>query len=108
MVDFDKLFKDQLIDDYTHFLNIKKCVEAIDTSKDQDKRNDYIVYTIVAFKTIKARAIQYGFIKTTMGIELTDEESKMIEEIVNYDTIYIEVSIAIRDADNKIQHFSIL
>ena len=42
-----------------------------------------------------------------MGIVLTDEESKMIEEIVNYETPYKGVSVVIRDADNKIHRFSI-
>ena len=107
-MELDKLFKDQLVDDYEHFLNIKKCVEVSANSKNLYQQNECRAHISLTFKTIKARAIQYGFIKTTMGIELTDEESKMIEEIVNYKTPYKGVSIAIRDADNKIRHFSIV
>ena len=106
-MELDKLFEEQLVDDYNHFLNIKKYVETVKTLKNPRQRGDCKVLITLTFKAIRARAIQYGYIKTGIGIKLTDEEYKMIEEIVNYETPYKGVSVAIRDADNKIQRFSI-
>ena len=106
-MEIDKLFKDQLIDDYEHFLNIKKYVETVKTLKNQHQQGDCKVLITLTFKAIRARTIQYGYIKTSMGIKLTDEEFKMIEEIINYETPHKGVSIAMYDDNDKFHSFSI-
>lgn len=106
-MELDKLFKDQLIDDYEHFLNIKKYVEVVKNVKNQHQRGDCKVLITTTFKAIKARAIQYGYIKTGMGIKLTSEEYKMIEEIVNYEVPHKGVSVLIYDDNDNFYSFSI-
>ena len=103
----DKLFEEQLIDDYGHFLNIKKYVETVKTLKNPRQRGDCKVLITLTFKAIRARAIQYGYIKTGMGIKLTNEEYKMIEEIVNYEIPHKGVTIAMYDDNDKFHSFSI-